>query len=130
MTNPNSDTTTEGIRIEVTPEFIPERSEPDKKLFFFIYNIRITNNSEENLQLLSRYWLIINADGDENEVKGEGVVGQFPYLKPGQNFEYSSFTPLDTEWGTMEGHYTFEKDNGEKIDAKIGRFYLTSDILV
>ena len=105
MTNPNSDITTEGIRIEVTPEFIPERSEPDKKLFFFIYNIRITNNSEENLQLLSRYWLIINADGDENEVKGEGVVGQFPYLKPGQNFEYSSFTPLDTEWGTMEGHY-------------------------
>lgn len=130
MTNPNSDTTTEGIRIEVTPEFIPERSEPDKKLFFFIYNIRITNNSEENLQLLSRYWLIINADGDENEVKGEGVVGQFPYLKPGQNFEYSSFTPLDTEWGTMEGYYTFEKDNGEKIDAKVGRFYLTSDILV
>jgi len=130
MTNPNSDITTEGVRIEVTPEFIPERSEPDKKLFFFIYNIRITNNSEENLQLLSRYWLIINADGDENEVKGEGVVGQFPYLKPGQNFEYSSFTPLDTEWGTMEGHYLFEKDNGEKIEAKVGRFYLTSDILV
>lgn len=130
MTNPNSDITTEGVRIEVTPEFIPERSEPDKKLFFFIYNIRITNNSEDNLQLLSRYWLIINADGDENEVKGEGVVGQFPYLKPGQSFEYSSFTPLDTEWGTMEGHYMFEKDNGEKVEAKIGRFYLTSDILV
>ena len=130
MTNPNSDITTEGIRIEVTPEFIPERSEPDKKLFFFIYNIRMTNNSDENLQLLSRYWLIINADGDENEVKGEGVVGQFPYLKPGQFFEYSSFTPLDTDWGTMEGYYTFERDNGEKIDAKVGRFYLTSDILV
>ncbi|CAF3794250.1 unnamed protein product [Rotaria sp. Silwood1] len=85
---------------------------------------------EDSLQLLSRYWLIINADGDENEVKGEGVVGQFPYLKPGQNFEYSSFTPLDTEWGTMEGHYIFEKDNGEKVEAQIGRFYLTSDILV
>ncbi|MBX7046078.1 MAG: Co2+/Mg2+ efflux protein ApaG [Ignavibacteria bacterium] len=130
MTNPNSDTTTLGIRVEVSPEFIPERSEPDKKLFFFIYNIRITNNSEDNLQLLSRYWLIINADGDENEVKGEGVVGQFPYLKPGQYFEYSSFTPLDTDWGTMEGYYCFEKDNGEKVEAKIGRFYLTSDILV
>jgi len=130
MTNTSSDITTNGIRVEVTPEFIPERSEPDKKIFFFIYSIRITNLSEDNLQLLSRYWLIINADGDENEVKGDGVVGQFPYLKPGQHFEYSSFTPIDTEWGTMEGSYHFEKDDGEKVEAKVGRFYLTSDILV
>ena len=72
-------------------------------------------------------WVIINADGDREEVDGPGVVGYLPELNAGESFEYSSSCPLDTNWGTMEGHYSFMGDDGVKFDALIGRFYLISD---
>ncbi|CAN5538783.1 Co2+/Mg2+ efflux protein ApaG [soil metagenome] len=127
MTILNSDKTTNGIRVEVTPSYVPERSAPLRNDYFFVYNITITNNSSDNVKLLTRNWTIINANGDTSEIKGDGVVGEFPFLKPGENYEYFSFTKLDTDWGTMEGKYIMEKDNKEKIEISIGRFYLVAE---
>ncbi len=127
MTILNSDITTNGIRVEVTPSYVPERSAPIRNDFFFVYNITITNNSDENVKLLSRHWTIINANGDTNDIKGDGVVGEFPFLKPGENYEYFSFTKLDTDWGTMEGKYTMQKDNKDIFEIAIGRFYLVAE---
>ena len=122
--NVNSDVTTRGIRVEVFPEYVPEHSDPDKNSFFFKYRIVITNNGDKPVRLLKRHWIIINADGDTEEVEGPGVVGYNPYLKHGEKFEYESFCPLDTSWGTMEGSYLMQDDDGEEFDAEIGRFYL------
>lgn len=127
MTELKSDITTNGIRVEVTPSYVPERSAPIRNDYFFVYNITITNNSSENVKLLTRHWTIINANGDTNDIKGDGVVGEFPFLKPGETYEYFSFTKLDTDWGTMEGKYTMEKDDKEKIEVAIGRFYLVAE---
>ena len=127
MTTLKSDITTNGIRVEVTPSYVPERSAPHRNDYFFVYNITITNNSTENVKLLTRHWTIINANGDTNEIKGDGVVGEFPYMKPGENYEYFSFTKLDTDWGTMEGKYTMQNDEKETFEISIGRFYLVAE---
>lgn len=121
--NPGSVTLTNGIRIAVAPEFAPERSDPSIGRYFFVYRIRITNESERRVKLLTRYWMIVDADGARHEVEGEGVVGQQPEMGPGESFEYSSFCPLPTPWGTMEGRYTMATGDGT-FDAAIGRFYL------
>lgn len=127
---PNSEKITEGIRISVSPEYVPSNSNPDRNEFLFKYKIRITNESDETVTLLRRYWLIINSDGDEEIVEGEGVVGYTPFILPGQYFEYESFCPLNTSWGTMEGHYVMRKENGEEFNAMIDRFYLCDVNLV
>jgi ApaG protein len=125
--NISSDTTTEGIRIQVFPEYQPEHSEPERKQFFFSYRVIITNLNDKPAKLISRQWLIINAEGDREEVEGPGVVGYLPELSPGESFEYASSCPLDTNWGTMEGSYTFMREDGSKFKALIGRFFLVSD---
>ena len=79
------------------------------------------------MRLLSRQWIIINAEGDRQDVEGPGVVGYLPEMAPGESFEYTSSCPIDTNWGTMEGSYTFMEEDGNKIKAAIGRFYLVSD---
>ena len=124
--NTGSDTVTEGIRIQVFPEYIPEQSSPELNRFVFGYRIIITNQGERWAKLLSRHWVIINAEGGQSEVEGPGVVGFTPELYSGESFEYSSSTPLDTNWGTMEGSFGMTREDGEKFDAKIGRFYLVS----
>jgi ApaG protein len=124
--NSGSITVTEGIKVEVFPEYMPDHSEPEKKQYFFTYRVVITNLGEKPVRLLSRHWIIINAEGDREDVEGPGVVGHLPEFKPGESFEYSSSCPMDTEWGTMEGTYTFMREDGEKFKAKIGRFYLVS----
>lgn len=122
-----SDATTEGVRIQVFPEYIPEQSSPEANRYAFGYRVIITNNSDEKLKLLYRHWIIINAEGDLDKVEGPGVVGYTPELEPGELFEYQSQCPLNTNWGTMEGSYTMIKPDGTKFEAMIDRFYLVSD---
>jgi ApaG protein len=122
-----SDTTTEMVRIQVFPEYIPEQSSPEINRFSFSYRVIISNLGESKVKLLSRHWLIINADGDQEKVEGPGVVGYTPELEPGESFEYSSHCPINTNWGTMEGSYTMMRSNGERFEAMIERFYLVSD---
>jgi ApaG protein len=124
--NTGSDSVTEGIRVQVLPEYIPEQSNPELNRFVFSYRVVITNEGDRWAKLLSRHWIIINEEGDREEVEGPGVVGYTPELYPGESFEYSSSTPLDTKWGTMEGFYKMMREDGEKFDAKIERFYLVS----
>jgi ApaG protein len=91
-----SDTTTEGVRIEVESTYDADRSAPHERYFFFSYRVRISNLGDRRVQLMSRRWVITDADGQEELVEGHGVVGQQPVLEPGQAFEYTSFCPLTT----------------------------------
>jgi ApaG protein len=122
-----SDTVTRGIRIEVRSEYDALRSAPKDDHYFFAYHVRISNLGTEAAQLLSRLWIITDADGDVERVEGPGVVGETPVLEPGDAFEYTSFCPLTTPVGTMEGHYVMVLlASGERFDAEIGRFTLAA----
>jgi ApaG protein len=124
--NTGSDTVTEGVRIQVYPEYVSEQSSPETNRFIFAYRIVITNEGDRWAKLVARHWMIINAEGDQEDIEGPGVVGYTPELFPGESFEYSSSAPLDTNWGTMEGSFSMIREDGEKFDAKISRFYLVS----
>lgn len=120
-----SDTTTRGIRIQVESAFIPERSEPTESYFFFAYHVRISNVGTETAQLVSREWIITDSDGDTERVTGPGVVGEEPVLRPGEAFEYTSFCPLRTNVGMMQGHYVMKVfPGGETFEARIDPFTL------
>jgi len=121
-----SDTVTEGVRIKAVSHYLPAQSNPDEHRYMFAYRIRISNESTRWVKLLSRHWVIINAEGERQDVEGPGVVGKMPALHPGDSFEYTSFCPLDTEWGTMEGTYRMQRENGETFDVVIGRFFLAT----
>lgn len=122
-----SDITTHGIRVGATAYYLPEESEADDGRFFFGYRIVIHNTRDDTVQLLTRHWDIIDGDGDIKQVDGKGVVGEQPTLQPGQAFRYNSFCPLETSWGTMEGHYQFRAEDGKRFDVVIDRFYLTTE---
>ena len=119
-----SDTTTRGIRIQVQSEFLAERSSPRDGQYLFQYHVRISNVGLETAQLVSREWIITNADGEVERVKGPGVVGEQPVLPPGVSFEYTSFCPLKTPFGSMHGHYAMVRPGGEKFRALIAPFHL------
>ena len=119
-----SDASTDGIRIEVVPEYLPEYSYPDEDKYFYGYNIKISNEGDRWAKLLGRHWIIINSRGDRQDIEGEGVIGEQPELEPGGVHEYSSLCPIDTDWGTMEGSFTMKRDDGEEFKAAISRFYL------
>jgi len=119
-----SDITTQGIRVGAAAFYLAEESDPAENQFVFGYNIVIANEGEAPAKLLSRHWIIIDASGRREEVQGPGVIGQTPRLEPGQAFKYQSFCPLKTNWGTMEGTYTMQRDDGEEFTVEIGRFYL------
>ena len=119
-----SDTTTNGIRVQVTTKFLPERSSAKDNEYWFAYFIRISNVGEETAQLLSRHWVITNTDGEEEEVRGEGVVGEKPVLAPGATYDYNSFCHLKTAVGTMHGSYTMVKADGDTFEARIAPFTL------
>lgn len=119
-----SDTTTRGIRIQVHVDYIEDRSDPDQNYYFYAYTIRITNNGTERVQLLHRHWDIVDANGKQEVVHGPGVVGQQPRLGPGEKFEYTSFCPLSTSFGSMSGYYEMVTDSGERFFAQIGSFAL------
>jgi len=124
-----SDTITDGVRVIVAPRYLADQAgaDDDEAPYVFGYRIRIINESAVPCRLVSRHWVILDADGELSEVKGEGVIGKQPHLAPGQQFEYTSFCPLPTAWGTMEGSYRFHADDGRAFDVRIGRFYLVAD---
>jgi ApaG protein len=117
---------TEGIRVEAEAFYVEEQSDPDARQYRFAYTIAITNEGTEPAQLRSRHWIIVDADNNREDVKGPGVVGKQPLLKPGERFEYTSGCPLTTSWGTMEGSYAMTRPDGRAFEAHIGRFFLVS----
>jgi ApaG protein len=119
-----SEIVTRGIRVEVESSFVPERSDPDEGQWFFAYRVRIRNEGEETAQLVSRHWVIIDGRGRVEEVRGPGVVGEQPVLRPGEAFEYTSACPLRTPEGTMHGSYQMVTAGGERFDAEIAPFAL------
>lgn len=121
------------IAIAVRPAYLPGESAPDPAdgrppLYLFMYEVTITNDpaSTAAARLTHRHWVIVDADGDRREVRGEGVVGNQPRLAPGESYSYASSCPLPTPWGTMEGSYRFERDDGSCFNAAVARFYLVS----
>ena len=112
------------FRVEVQPQYLPEQSAPEQGLFSFAYTITIRNAGEVPAQLISRHWIITNELGEIEEVKGLGVVGQQPLLKPGQAFEYTSGCRLRTATGTMQGRYFCVAEDGERFEVDIPLFVL------
>ena len=112
------------VDIKTRPTYLPERSDESKPVYFFSYHIVITNNGLEPIQLLSRHWHITDGQGNAEDIHGPGVVGQTPVILPGQSFEYTSFCPLSTPIGFMEGSYRMKKQSGKEFDAVINRFRL------
>jgi ApaG protein len=119
-----SDTTTRGIRVQVRTMFVPENSAPRDQHYFFAYRIRISNEGDETAQLQSRHWIITDSNGDVQEVRGPGVVGETPVLSPGATFEYTSYCTLKTSVGTMHGSYTMVMADGRTFEAEIRPFTL------
>jgi ApaG protein len=119
-----SDTTTRGIRVEVKSEYVPERSSPAEHEYFFQYHVRISNVGTERAKLVSRKWVITDADGQVERHEGPGVVGEQPVLAPGAAFEYTSFCPLKTSVGAMQGSYHMVTAGGDRFDAAISAFTL------
>jgi len=122
---PSSEAVTKGVRVVVTSRYVAERSAPEEGEWFFAYTVRITNESRESVQLISRHWIITNAEGRRQEVQGPGVVGEQPTLRPGESFEYTSACPLGTSIGSMHGTYQMVTSGGERFDATIAPFTLS-----
>jgi len=118
--------TSNGITVSVTPIFLEDQSDPDEHHFVWAYQVRIENNGPVTVQLRERYWHITDANGLVQEVRGAGVVGEQPILRPGQSFEYTSGTPLATPSGVMVGSYQMQTDNGDRFDVAIPAFSLDS----
>jgi ApaG protein len=112
------------IRIEVATNYIVDQSEPDVGRYVFAYTITIENRGNLPARLLSRHWVITDANGKVQEVTGDGVVGEQPHLNPGETFRYSSGAVLETPVGAMQGSYRMEADNGTNFDAPIPPFTL------
>ena len=112
------------IAVQVETDYVENQSVPEKHRYVFSYTITIRNNGSEAAKLLNRHWIITNADGKVQEVKGEGVVGEQPQLKPGESFRYTSGTVLDTPVGSMQGTYDMVDNLGNHFDALIPAFSL------
>ena len=112
------------IQVDVETAFVPEQSEIGNDRFVFAYTITIHNSGSEPAKLLNRHWVITDANGQTQEVRGEGVVGEQPYLKPGESFRYTSGTVLNTPVGSMQGEYEMISDNGSRFLAPIAPFSL------
>lgn len=114
------------IDVRVNPQFLANQSDPDSDRFVFSYTVTISNNGEQAASLVSRHWVITNADGDEEHVRGPGVVGEFPHLKPGESFQYTSGSVIKTPVGSMGGSYQMKAEDGTEFDADIAPFTLSS----
>ena len=119
-----SEAITNNVRVEVESQFVADRSQPFEQLWHFIYTVRITNEGDDNVQLISRHWIITDATGHTQEVRGPGVVGEQPVLAPGQSFEYTSSCPLTTPSGFMVGDYEMETPGGENFLVRVPAFSL------
>jgi len=116
--------TTRAIQVTVQPQYLPDQSEPEKSQFVWAYTVRIENGGNVAVQLRSRHWKITDGLGRVQEVKGPGVVGKTPLLRPGEVFEYTSGTPLSTPSGIMGGTYQMVDEAGVKFDIEIPTFSL------
>ena len=125
MTRPAND-----ITVDVRSEFIEGQSNPEEKRYVFAYTITIANTGTVPAKLLTRHWLITDANGEIQEVRGDGVVGAQPHLKPGQSFRYTSGTVIETPVGSMQGSYQMIADTGDKFEAPIAPFSLAVPGLV
>lgn len=112
------------IRVEVETSYIEEQSDPGDKRFVFSCTITIRNEGQVPARLLTRHWIITDANGNVKETRGDGVVGEQPYLKPGQGFRYSTGAVIETPVGTMQGSYQMVADDGQQFDAPIAPFRL------
>lgn len=120
------DTEDNSIHIEVETNYIEEQSEPESERFVFAYTIEIINNSEIATRLLSRHWIVTDANYKQQEVNGEGVVGQQPYIPPGKSFKYTSAAMIETPVGSMHGSYQMVDDEGQIFDTPIPAFNLST----
>jgi ApaG protein len=119
-----SEAVTNSVRVEVESQYAPEHSRPFQNHWFFYYTIRITNEGDETVQLLSRHWIATDATGRTEEVRGEGVVGEQPVLAPGETFQYTSGWPLKTSTGVLRGTYQMVTESGAHFDVEIAPFAL------
>jgi ApaG protein len=126
----SSEAVTRGVRVFVQSEYAPDRSRPAQSEWFFLYTVRISNEGAEPVQLVTRHWVITDGTGRVEEVRGPGVVGKQPTLKPGESFEYTSGCPLPTSFGVMEGTYQMVSESGDLFDAKIAPFTLSEPYTV
>lgn len=115
-----------GIIVRVQPEFQDSRSDPDKSEYLWAYTIEIENGGPMTVQLMTRYWRILDSDGRQQEVRGEGVVGEKPIIEPGGRYVYTSGCPLRTPSGMMVGSYSMLAENGDVFDIEIPAFSLDS----
>ncbi|MBT4385979.1 MAG: Co2+/Mg2+ efflux protein ApaG [Betaproteobacteria bacterium] len=113
------------VTVSAESFFIPEQSNPDQSRYLFAYRIRIQNTGNIRAQLLSRHWIITDANDKVDQVRGEGVVGEFPNLHPGESFEYTSAASIDTPVGLMEGSYKMRASDGIEFDAQVPQFTLS-----
>lgn len=113
-----------GVTVRVSVSYLPEQSEPAHGRWFWAYHIRIENDGDQAVQLLTRHWIIIDARGDRHDVRGEGVVGDQPLIEPGESYDYVSGCPLQTPSGSMEGSYGMIAEDGAVFEAPIPRFPL------
>jgi len=125
-----SEAVTRSVRVHVHAQFDSDRSEPARDQWFFLYTITISNEGGDTVQLLTRHWVITDGNGKIEEVRGPGVVGKQPILKPGESFEYTSGCPLNTPFGVMEGTYQMVGESGDKFEAKIAPFTLSEPYTV
>jgi ApaG protein len=123
-TNSASEAVTHGIRVSVRARFSEQNSDPQRGQWVFLYTITIRNEGAFRVQLLTRHWIITDANGEVEEVKGPGVVGKQPILEPGQGFEYTSACPLKTPFGSMHGTYQMLGPSNETFDVQIAGFAL------
>ena len=128
VAEPTSSAFTEGIRVRVQSLYLADQSSPRDDRYVFAYTITISNESARTAQLRTRHWIITDARGEIEEVRGDGVVGEQPRLQPGQSFQYTSGCVLTTPIGTMQGSYRFWRDDGSYFDAEIAPFSLCSPI--
>ena len=126
----SSEAVTRGVRVVVQSEYAPDKSRPAHNEWFFLYTVRISNEGPEPVRLVTRHWVITDGTGRVEEVRGPGVVGKQPTLKPGESFEYTSGCPLPTSFGVMEGTYQMVSESGDLFDAKIAPFTLSEPYTV
>ncbi len=128
VAEPTSIAVTQGIRVRVQSQYLPDQSSPREDRYVFAYTITISNEGASTAQLKTRHWIITDARGEIEEVRGDGVVGEQPRLSPGQSFQYTSGCVLETPVGTMHGSYRFWRDDGTFFDAEIAPFSLASPL--
>lgn len=116
---------TQDIKIEISPSFMSEQSDPQRSFYFFSYKVKVTNEGSEKVQLLRRHWIIVDGEGKTEEVEGAGVVGLQPKIEAGHTFEYSSFCPLQTPTGSMRGRYLFSNSSGQEFWVTVPEFILS-----